>query len=234
MLYPMPKKIHFTPSAAKWSVVSAQSVLLLTGLHELHADAAMSDSKLMQNITSIANKAKALDIQIVDLSGDNAMQGMQRLGELLSIYPQLMIAGQVTPLLKQVLAHLMSVTAHNCIIDDAILLPNAEQHIQWVDNLTAQSVHHMNTYSLMRLWNLSAPTAYVLSPKGILLAVAEQLNMDALDIDPKADLHSYGLDSVAMVSLVGLWRANGANITYEDFLQQPALSHLMQILVPKN
>ena len=234
MLYPMPKKIHFAPSAAKWSVVSAQSVLLLTGLHELRADTAMSDSKLMQNITSIANKAKALDIQIVDLSVDNAMQGMQRLGELLSIYPQLMIAGQVTPLLKQVLAHLMSVTAHICIIDDAILLPNAEQHIQWVDNLTAQSVHHMNTYSLMRLWNLSAPTAYVLSPKGILLAVAEQLNMDALDIDPKADLHSYGLDSVAMVSLVGLWRANGANITYEDFLQQPALSHLMQILVPKN
>ena len=49
------------------------------------------------------------------------------------------------------------------------------------------------------------------------MAVVEQLDMDALEIDPYYDLKLYGLDSVGIVSLVGLWRANGANIRFEDF-----------------
>lgn len=49
-------------------------------------------------------------------------------------------------------------------------------------------------------------------PKECLTAVAEQLNMDALEIDPDVDLKQYGLDSVAMVTLVGIWRAHGANV----------------------
>jgi hypothetical protein len=87
-------------------------------------------------------------------------------------------------------------------------MPSQEQHIQWIENISAQALHHMNSYSLTRLWNLSAPSEYVLSTKGIMLAVAEQLDMDALEIDPYADLKQYGLDSVAVV----VWLAHGVRM----------------------
>lgn len=37
----------------------------------------------------------------------------------------------------------------------------------------------------------------ILSDRGILLAVAEQLDLAPLDINPAVDLRDYGLDSVA-------------------------------------
>lgn len=230
MLYPMPKKIQFSPSQAKWQLASAQSVLVLVGLQNLRMMQGIQDSPLMQNLIQISNKAKALDIPIVDLYGDDLMQGMQQLGEYASTHPQLIFAGQVTPMLKQILPHLQSVTEQICVVDDAILLSNQDQHIQWIENISQQGLHHLTSYSLNRLWSLSAPLTYILSRKGILLAIAEQLDMDALDIDPHEDLRHYGLDSVSMVSLVGLWRANGANIRYEDMQSKPTLHGLLQIL----
>ncbi|WP_168407502.1 phosphopantetheine-binding protein [Acinetobacter indicus] len=230
MLYLMPKKIQLVPSQAKWQLASNESVLVLVGLQNLRMMVGIQDSDLMTHLIQISNKAKALDIPIVDLYGDDLMQGMQQLGEYASMHPQLIFAGQVTPMLKQILPHLMSVTDQIGVVDDAILLVNQEQHIQWIENISAQGIHHLNTYSLTRLWDLSAPSEYVLSTKGIMLAVAEQLDMDALEIDPYVDLKNYGLDSVAMVSLVGLWRANGANIRYEDMQSKPTLHGLLQIL----
>ena len=138
----------------------------------------------MANLIQTSNKAKVLDIPVVDLYGDDLIQGMQQLGEYASTHSQLIFAGQVTPMLKQILPHLQSVTEQICIIDDAMLMSSQEQHIQWIENISAQGLHHMNSYSLTRLWNLSAPSEYILSSKGIMLAVAEQLDMDALDIDP--------------------------------------------------
>ncbi|OTG82750.1 isochorismatase [Acinetobacter sp. ANC 5054] len=226
MLYPMPKKIQFAPSLSKWQLSSTQSVLVLVGLQNLRAQQGMQETALMENLIQLSNKAKALEIPVVDL-----LQGMQQLGEYATSHPQLIFAGQITPMLRQILPHLNSVTEQICVVDDAILLANQEQHIQWVDSLTTQGFHHMNSYSVTRLWSLSAPTEYVLSAKGILLAVAEQLDMEALEIDPLQDLRGYGLDSVAMVSLVGLWRANGANIRYEDLLDNPNLNSLLKILL---
>ena len=230
MLYPMPKKIQLQPSKAKWSVAAAKAVLLLVGLHQLRQQD-NQQHELLLNLTALVKKAKALDIPIVDIYGDDVMQGMQRLGELSSQYPQLMVAGQITPMLKQTLPYLYSVTEQVCLVEDAILLNNQEQHIQWLDSLTDQGFHHINTYSLKRLWSLSAPTEQILSPKGILLAIAEQLDLEALEIDPTQDLRAYGLDSVGMVSLVGLWRANGAEIRYEDFFEYKTLHALMQFLL---
>ncbi len=230
MLYLMPKKIQLVPSQAKWQLASNESVLVLVGLQNLRMMVGIQDSDLMTHLIQISNKAKALDIPIVDLYGDDVLQGMQQLGEYASTHPQLIFAGQITPMLKQILPHLYSVTEQLCVVDDAILLVNQEQHIQWIENISAQGIHHLNTYSLNRLWSLSAPLAYILSRKGILLAIAEQLDMDALDIDPHEDLRHYGLDSVSMVSLVGLWRANGANIRYEDLQSKPTLHGLLQIL----
>lgn len=230
MLYLMPKKIQLVPSQAKWQLASNESVLVLVGLQNLRMMVGIQDNDLMTHLIQISNKAKALDIPIVDLYGDDVLQGMQQLGEYASTHPQLIFAGQITPMLKQILPHLYSVTEQLCVVDDAILLVNQEQHIQWIENISAQGIHHLNTYSLTRLWDLSAPSEYVLSTKGIMLAVAEQLDMDALEIDPYVDLKNYGLDSVSMVSLVGLWRANGANIRYEDLQSKPTLHGLLQIL----
>ncbi|QSG83634.1 phosphopantetheine-binding protein [Acinetobacter indicus] len=230
MLYPVPKKIQLAPSQAKWQLASNESVLVLVGLQNLRMQQGIQESGLMANLIQLTNKAKALDIPIVDLYGDDLMQGMQQLGEYASTHPQLIFAGQVTPMLKQILPHLYSVTEQLCVVDDAILLANQEQHIQWIENISQQGLHHLTSYSLNRLWSLSAPLAYILSRKGILLAIAERLDMDALDIDPHEDLRHYGLDSVSMVSLVGLWRANGANIRYEDMQSKPTLHGLLQIL----
>ncbi|MDK1683681.1 phosphopantetheine-binding protein [Acinetobacter terrestris] len=231
MLYSMPKKIQLTPSQAKWQLAAANSVLVLIGLQNLRMKTGIQDTQLMSNLIQITNKAKALDIPVVDLYGDDLMQGMQQLGEYASTHPQLIFAGQASPMFKQILPHLQSVTEQICVVDDAILLPNQDQHIQWMDSISAQALHHMNSYSLTRLWDLSAPSTYVLSTKGIMLAVAEQLNMDALEIDPYVDLKQYGLDSVAIVTLVGVWRAHGANVRYEDVLKHNSLHELISFIV---
>ncbi len=231
MPYPMPKKIQLAPSQAKWQLSTTDSVLILVGLQNLRMIAGIQDSDLMTHLIQISNKAKALDIPIVDLYGDDLMQGMQQLGEYASLHPQMIFAGQITPTLKQILPYLQSVTEQICVVDDAILLSNQDQHIQWIDNISAQGVHHMNSYSLTRLWDLSAPSHYVLSTKGIMLAVAEQLNLDVLEIDPEVDLKQYGLDSVAMVTLVGIWRAHGANIRYEDLLEYNSLHSLVSFVL---
>ncbi|MGE8685151.1 MAG: phosphopantetheine-binding protein [Acinetobacter sp.] len=231
MFYPMPKKIQFALSQAKWQLSSTQSVLVLVGLQNLRIQDGIQDTALMEHLIQLTNKAKALEIPIVDLYGDDLLQGMQQLGEYATAHPQLIFAGQITPMLKQILPHLHSVTEQICVVDDAIMLNSQEQHIQWVDSITTQGLHHMNSYSMLRLWSLSAPKELIISAKGILLAIAEQLNMDALEIDPLQDLRSYGLDSVAMVSLIGLWRANGANIRYEDFLADASLKALLEKLL---
>ena len=231
MFYPMPKKIQFALSQAKWQLSSTQSVLVLVGLQNLRIQDGIQDTALMEHLIQLTNKAKALEIPIVALYGDDLLQGMQQLGEYATAHPQLIFAGQITPMLKQILPHLHSVTEQICVVDDAIMLNSQEQHIQWVDSITTQGLHHMNSYSMLRLWSLSAPKELIISAKGILLAIAEQLNMDALEIDPLQDLRSYGLDSVAMVSLIGLWRANGANIRYEDFLADASLKALLEKLL---
>jgi len=231
MLYPMPKKIQLAPSQAKWQLAAAHSVLVLVGLQNLRMLQGIQHSDLMTNLIQISNKAKALDIPIFDLYGDDLMQGMQQLGEYASSHPQLIFAGQVTPMLKQILPHLQSVTEQICVVDDAILLPNQDQHIQWIENISAQGLHHMNSYSLARLWDLSAPSNYVLSTKGIMFAVAEQLNMDALEIDPYIDLKQYGLDSITIVTLVGTWRAHGANVRYEDIVEHASLHDLVGFIL---
>lgn len=231
MFYPMPKKIQFSQSQAKWQLATANSVLVLVGLQNLRMMAGIQDSDLMTHLIQISNKAKALDIPIMDLYGDDLIQGMQQLGEYASTHLQMIFAGQVTPMLKQILPHLQSVTEQICVVDDAILLLNQDQHIQWIENISAQGLHHMTSYSLARLWDVSAPSNYVLSTKGIMLAVAEQLNMDALEIDPYVDLKQYGLDSVAIVSLVGVWRAHGANVRYEDVLKHNSLHELVSFIL---
>lgn len=183
-----------------------------------------------QTLSFLVKKAKTLDIPIVFLSSNEIMQGMLLLGEQLSLRKQLIVSGEITAQAKQLLEYLNSVTENICVVNDAILLPNIEQHIQWIEGISKQKYHHTNSYNLLRLWTLSAPQEFILSTKGIVLAIAEALEMEALEIDPSINLKDYGLDSVSIVGLVGLWRANGANIQYEDFIKYPTLEKLLAYL----
>ncbi len=231
MFYSFPKKIQLQASLAKWALSSTDSVLLILGLDELQQDQNFEHSELNQHLTSLVKKAKTLEIPIVSLNTNELMNGMMFLGEQVSLRKQLIVTGKITAQAKQLIEYLGSVTENICVINDAILLSNIEQHIQWIESISQQKYHHTNTYSLLRLWTLSAPKEFILSSKGILLSIAEALDIEALEIDPTIDLKNYGLDSVSIVSLVGLWRANGANIQYEDFTKYPTLEKLLAYLV---
>ena len=217
MLYSLPKKVEMDLSQAKWRLESTESVLVVVGLQQLRQIADFEGSELSEHLISLSKKAKALDIPILDLNPEQLMNAMVSLGDYVSQSKQIIFAGQITPTIKSVIQHISSITQQICMIDDAISLESKSHHIHWINSIVALGLHHMNTQTVLRLWALSAPTEFILSEKGILLAVAEQLDMDVLEIDPYYDLKLYGLDSVGIVSLVGLWRANGAHIRYEDF-----------------
>lgn len=235
MLYTLPKKNQMQPSLAKWQIEAEKSVLVFIELESIYDQYSQQQDHntfvLFDHLVQLLNKAKALNIPIIDLNQDHISEGMMRLGELLSAGRQLMIAGELSASFRQAIQHMASVSNHICLIDDALIFDNQKHHIQCIDNFTALGLHHMNTLTLKRLWSLSAPTSFILSAQGILLAVAEQLDIEALEIDPTIPLQRYGLDSVAMVSLVGLWRANGANIRYDDFTGGLSLEKLFTILL---
>ncbi len=217
MLYSLPKKVEMDLSQAKWRLESTESVLVVVGLQQLRQIAGFEGNEFSEHLIALSKKAKALDIPILDLNPEQLMNAMVSLGDYVSQSKQIIFAGQITPTIKSVIQHISSITQQICMIDDAISLESKSHHIHWINSIVALGLHHMNTQTVLRLWALSAPTEFILSERGILLAVAEQLDMDALEIDPYYDLKLYGLDSVGIVSLVGLWRANGAHIRYEDF-----------------
>lgn len=231
MFYPLPKKIQLDASQVKWVLTSKESVLLILALNELQQENDFQNSELHQHLSILVKKAKALDIPIVSLNANEMMQGMMLLGEQLSLRKQLIVTGKISAQAKQLLEYLNSVTETICVIDDAIVLTNIEQHIQWIESISKQKIHHTNTYNLLRLWSLSAPKELILSSKGILLAIAEALDIEPLEIDPNQYLSSYGLNSASIVSLVELWRANGSNIRYEDFKSESTLASLMNYLL---
>ncbi|NHC04110.1 acyl carrier protein [Acinetobacter sp. 187] len=234
MFYAMPHKFEFAPSQAKWRIDSSNSVLIMLGLNTLSErmnvalDAQECD--LSTHLSAVLKKAKTLDITVLDVNPNNVMHSMMQLGEAVSEQRQLMFTGWIDPMAKQLIQHIAGITTQICIIDDAILLENKSQHLQWINSLAEQGIHHASSATLNRMWSLSAPSQYILSDKGILLTIAEQLDLEPLEIDPSKDLRSYGLDSIAMVSLIGLWRANGAHISYESFLASCTLEKLMTLL----
>ena len=217
MLYSLPKKVEMDLSQAKWRIESTESVLVVVGLQQLRQIADFEGSELSEHLISLSKKAKALDIPILDLNPEQLMNAMVSLGDYVSQRKQIIFAGQITPTIKLIIQHISSITQQICMIDDAISLESKSRHLHWINSTVALGLHHMSTQTVLRLWALSAPTEFIISERGILLAVAEQLDMEALEIDPYCDLQRYGLDSIGIVSLTGLWRANGAHIRYEDF-----------------
>lgn len=234
MFYPLPRKIQLAASTSNWSIESAQSMLLLVGLNELKLRPYWSEQPLANHLELLSKRAQSLEIPIIFIETSQLQQTMLELGQRLSsnTKAQVMMAGDLSPLFKQVMQLVLSITDQVSVVNDAILAANLEQHIQWVEKISFDHIKHLNTQSLIRLWSLSAPSSYILSDKGILLAIAEQVGRHPMEIHPEIDLRNYGLDQSAVNYLVDLWRANGASLSAEEIMQTPTLQHIMQLLKP--
>ncbi|QXA08145.1 acyl carrier protein [Acinetobacter pittii] len=232
MFYPLPRKIQLATSTSNWSIESTQSILLLVGLDELKARLDWSEQPLANHLELLSKRAQALEIPVIFIETSQLQQTMLELGQRLSsnTKAQVMMAGDLSPLFKQVMQLVLSITDQVSIVNDAILASSLEQHIQWVEKISFDSIQHVNTKTLIRLWSLSAPSSYILSDKGILLAIAEQVGRHPMEIHPEIDLRNYGLDQSAVNYLVDIWRANGASLSAEELMQAPTLQHIMQLL----
>ncbi|MCH2001795.1 phosphopantetheine-binding protein [Acinetobacter seifertii] len=232
MFYPLPRKIQLAPSTSNWSIESTHSILLMIGLNELENAPDWMNQPLADHLELLSKRAQALEIPVMMIQSSQLQQVMLQLGQQLSsnTQAQVIIAGNLSPLFKQVMQLVLSITDYVAVVNDAILAGSLEQHIQWIEKISFDSIQHINTQTLMRLWSLSAPSAQVLSDKGILLAVAEQVGRHPMEIHPEIDLRNYGLDAVGVNYLVELWRANGASLSAEELMQTPTLQHIMQLL----
>ncbi|EOQ71138.1 phosphopantetheine-binding protein [Acinetobacter pittii] len=232
MFYPLPRKIQLATSTSNWSIESTQSILLLVGLNELRVRPDWSEQPLAHHLELLSKRAQSLEIPVIFIDTAQLQQTMLELGQRLSsnTQAQVMMAGDLSPLFKQVMQLVLSITDQVSVVNDAILASSLEQHIQWVEKISFDSIQHVNTKTLIRLWSLSAPSSYILSDKGILLAIAEQVGRHPMEIHPEIDLRNYGLDQSAVNYLVDLWRANGARLSAEELMQAPTLQQIMQLL----
>lgn len=234
MFYPLPRKIQLATSTSNWSIESTQSILLLVGLNELRVRPDWSEQPLAHHLELLSKRAQSLEIPVIFIETSQLQQTMLELGQRLSsnTQAQVMMAGDLSPLFKQVMQLVLSITDQVSVVNDAILASSLEQHIQWVEKISFDSIQHVNTKTLIRLWSLSAPSSYILSDKGILLAIAEQVGRHPMETHPEIDLRNYGLDQSAVNYLVDIWRANGASLSAEEIMQAPTLQHIMQLLKP--
>lgn len=234
MFYPLPRKIQLAASTSNWPIESTQSILLMVGLNELEKSPDWAHQPLADHLELLSKRAQALEIPVIFIDASQLQQTMLQLGQRLSsnAKAQVVMVGDLSPLFKQVMQLVLSITDYVAIVNDAILAANLEQHIQWVEKISFDHIKHLNTQTLMRLWSLSAPSEYILSDKGILLAIAEQVGRHPMEIHPEIDLRNYGLDQSAVDYLVELWRANGASLSTEELMRAPTLQHIMQLLKP--
>jgi len=232
MFYPLPRKIQLAVSTSNWPIESTHSILLMVGLNELENAPDWMNQPLADHLELLSKRAQALEIPVMMIQSSQLQQTMLQLGQQLSsnTQAQVIMAGNLSPLFKQVMQLVLSITDYVAVVNDAILASSLEQNIQWIEKISFDSIQHVNTQTLMRLWSLSAPSSQVLSDKGILLAVAEQVGRHPMEIHPEIDLRNYGLDTAGVNYLVELWRANGASLSAEELMQTPTLQHIMQLL----
>lgn len=206
----------------------------MVGLNELEKSPDWAHQPLADHLELLSKRAQALEIPVIFIDASQLQQTMLQLGQRLSsnAKAQVVMAGDLSSLFKQVMQLVLSITDYVAIVNDAILAANLEQHIQWVEKISFDHIKHLNTQSLIRLWSLSAPSEYILSDKGILLAIAEQVGRHPMEIHPEIDLRNYGLDQSAVNYLVEVWHANGASLSVEEVMQAPTLQHIMQLLKP--
>lgn len=70
-----------------------------------------------------------------------------------------------------------------------------------------------------------------ISADSILHLLSEQLEIPATEIQADDNLLLLGLDSVRLMSLVGHWQAQGAQVSFEDLAEEPTLAAWQEKLV---
>ncbi|QIO06130.1 phosphopantetheine-binding protein [Acinetobacter shaoyimingii] len=64
---------------------------------------------------------------------------------------------------------------------------------------------------------------YLLSKDSIIQLVSAELEIPAEDIQMDDDLLLLGLDSVRLMTLVGIWQEQGSNVSFEGLAEEPNL-----------
>lgn len=65
---------------------------------------------------------------------------------------------------------------------------------------------------------------------GLRQTIANQLGIDASEIQNDDNLFMLGLDSVSLMTLVGQWREQGISVEFQDLVEEPTLENWQQRL----
>lgn len=109
--------------------------MLLVGLNELRVRPDWSEQPLAHHLELLSKRAQSLEIPVIFIETSQLQQTMLELGQRLSsnTQAQVMMAGDLSPLFKQVMQLVLSITDQVSVVNDAILASSLEQHIQWVE-----------------------------------------------------------------------------------------------------
>jgi len=69
-----------------------------------------------------------------------------------------------------------------------------------------------------------------LTLEGLRQTIAQQLEIEASDIQNDDNLFMLGLDSVSLMTLVGQWRELGLSVEFQDLVEEPTLVDWQQRL----
>lgn len=69
-----------------------------------------------------------------------------------------------------------------------------------------------------------------LTLEGLRQTIAQQLEIEASDIQNDDNLFMLGLDSVSLMTLVGQWRELGLSVEFQDLVEEPTLADWQQRL----
>lgn len=110
------------------------------------------------------------------------------------------------------------------LVGDALADFSREEHDLAIKYASTRCAQVMSTNQVLTAWSSSREKkVHPLSKAGILRAVSEQLQLPAEEIQLQDDLLLLGLDSVRLMTLVGVWQAYGSRVSFEDLAEQPTL-----------
>ena len=100
----------------------------------------------------LSKRAQALEIPVMMIQSSQLQQAMLQLGQHLSsnTQAQVIMAGNLSPLFKQVMQLVLSITDYVAVVNDAILASSLE-HIQWIEKISFDHIQHINTQNFIGL-----------------------------------------------------------------------------------
>ena len=90
---------------------------------------------ISRSFRNAKQRAQALEIPVMMIQSSQLQQAMLQLGQQLSsnTQAQVIMAGNLSPLFKQVMQLVLSITDYVAVVNDAILASSLDQHVQWIE-----------------------------------------------------------------------------------------------------